>query len=122
MPFASPGVACSGAQEGHTTPPVMRELYHRTSAANAANIGAHGFPRELRAFVWLTDRILGPRDGAHGDAVLVVTMPADLNLGRFELREPGKAYRQWLVPGAWLNNRVWTHVIKPPADSEPGST
>jgi hypothetical protein len=57
--------------------PANRELYHRTSAANAANICAGGFRRELRAFVWLTDRILGPRDDAHGDAVLVVTMPAE---------------------------------------------
>lgn len=97
----------------------MRELYHRTSAANAANVCAHGFRTDLRAFVWLTDRIVGPREGAHGDAVLVVTMPADLNLDRWEVREPEKAYRQWLVPGAWLNNRVWTHVIKPPPDRAP---
>lgn len=59
-----------------TATTLMRRLYHRTSAANAANICAGGFRRELRAF------------------------------------------RQWLVPGAWLNNRVLTHVIKPPPDSE----
>lgn len=98
----------------------MRELYHRTSAANAANVCAGGFRREFRAVVWLTDKIIDPREGAHGDAVVVVTMPADLNLDRFEIHEPTKPFRQWLVPGAWLNNRVLTHAINAPQDSEPG--
>ncbi len=98
----------------------MRELYHRTSAANAASVCADGFRRELRAVVWLTDRILGPREGAHGDAVVVVTIPADLNLDRWEVREPGKAYRQWVIPGAWLYTRALTHAITAPPDREPG--
>ncbi len=94
----------------------MRELYHRTDAANAANIQAHGFRTALRATTWLTDRPLGERDGAYGDTMLVVSVPADLNLDRWELRDATKSFRQWAVPGALLNRSAWVTRGVLPAD------
>ena len=56
------------------------------------------------AGVWLSNRPLDPNDGAIGDAVLLVCFRVPLNrLRGFEWAEDGKAYREWLIPAAFIS-------------------
>ena len=54
------------------------------------------------AGVWLSDQPLDANEGAHGDALLIVNI-ALTKIRRFEWIEPGKGYREWLVPADIVN-------------------
>lgn len=104
---------------GPDDPPVMLRYFHRTSAHAA--IAADGFrdatdrymaDREFSG-VWLSDTPLDRNEGAHGDALLAVDLPAAVaaTLDVYEWVEDGKPYREWLVPAALLNDHAQVELL-----------
>ncbi|MDA1129442.1 MAG: hypothetical protein O2913_12195 [Chloroflexi bacterium] len=87
---------------------VVIKVYHRTSAASA--ILAHGFRDGEGTYftdkvwrgVWLSDVPLDINEGAAGDTVLVLDIPARV-FRRYEWVEESKPYKESLVPAAILN-------------------
>ena len=86
----------------------MIVLYHKTTATNAAAILADGFRDNTDSFMtdglhtgcWLSDR---PPEDAPGDTVVAVLFDLpDSALCYFEWREPGKGYREWLIPAQFI--------------------
>jgi hypothetical protein len=83
-------------------------VYHRTYSPEA--IVESGFRDGKRSYltssthrgVWVADRALDVNEGAMGDVILVVDVPADV-LEPFEWAEEGKPYREFLVPADVLN-------------------
>jgi hypothetical protein len=94
----------------------MAKYFHRTSTAIAAKILAAGFRDGAGTYmadtvhrgVWLSDRPLDENEGAHGDALLGIDLPARL-VKPYEGIEERKPYRELLVPAAVVNTngRVW---------------
>lgn len=90
-------------------PPGIRRYFHRTPAADA--ILAGGFRDATGSYlledmtltgVFISDRPLDENEGAKGDHLLVVELPAGVDLDDYELVEDGKAYREWCVPAELL--------------------
>jgi hypothetical protein len=90
-------------------------LYHRTTSARWRRIRAEGFRNGKGTYgmdaevcgVWLSDRPLDMHEGAFGDVLLSVELDAPrASLRRFEVREPGKPYREFIVPADLLNSRA----------------
>jgi hypothetical protein len=52
--------------------------------------------------VWLADRPLGLMEGAKGEAVLMLQIPADV-FNKYEWVEEGKHYREALIPARIVN-------------------
>jgi hypothetical protein len=93
-------------------------LYHVADKLVAQAILRDGFldgtggylTERLWSGVWLSDRPLDANDGAFGDTVLAVEFSChDKALAEYEWYEPGKSYREWLVPAAFIrkNARVF---------------
>lgn len=84
------------------------QVFHTTYAAEAilrdGFRDGHGSYGLALTGVWVADTPLDINEGAHGDEVLEVTVPADV-LTDYEVAEDGKGYREWCVPAALLNER-----------------
>jgi hypothetical protein len=88
-------------------------LYHRTTAAAAADILHDGFRDGVGRYltsnvwsgVWLSNVPLDSNEGAEGDVLLRVELALDEeDLTRFEWVEEGKYYREWLIPARLINS------------------
>jgi hypothetical protein len=96
-------------------------LFHRTSAANAAQILRDGFRDGVGRYlteqewtgVWLSNVPLDSNEGAEGDTLLQVELPDQASdfLADYEWIEEGKPYREWLVPSKLINGRASICVI-----------
>jgi hypothetical protein len=54
--------------------------------------------------VWFSDRPLDSNEGAWGNALLRVEIACtESEISEFEWIEEGKAYREWLIPAAFVN-------------------
>jgi hypothetical protein len=97
-------------------------LYHRTSAANAAQILRDGFRDGVGRYltdrewagVWLSDAPLDSNEGAEGDTLLQIELPEQA-ITDYEWIEDGKPYREWLVPADLINARAHVRVIEGPS-------
>ncbi len=84
------------------------KVYHRTFAASA--ILANGFRDGKGTYltdrtwvgVWLSNIPLGDDEGATGDTILVLEIPARI-FRCYEWVEEGKGYRESLIPTAIVN-------------------
>jgi hypothetical protein len=107
-----------GSMTDHTETRVR--FFHRTVAAEA--ILADGFQDATYRYmtdrewtgVWLSDLPLDDNDGAHGDVLLALDLPAEVaaTLSDYEWVEDGKPYREWLVPAAILNEFGTVTVVE----------
>jgi hypothetical protein len=96
-------------------------LFHRTSAAEA--ILRDGFRDASGTYltdsehkgVWFSSVPLDVNEGADGDALLELHMPADV-ASSFEWVEAGKGYREFLIPAAVAN--LYGPPRQVPADEE----
>jgi hypothetical protein len=91
-------------------------LYYVTSADTVREILASGFRDAIRkrgpgidgvypAGVWLSNRPLDANDGAIGDSVVLVWFGISWRRLRvFEWPEDGQAYREWLIPAAFISD------------------
>ncbi len=96
--------------------------YHRTSVAAAKCILREGFrdgcgtylTDQLLSGVWISDRPLDASEGATGEVLLKIEVPADL-VRDYEWREDGKPYREFMVPADTLNwhGRVQVDSVEP---------
>lgn len=89
-------------------------LFHLTNERNAANILRVGFldggGRYLTdaeySGVWLTDDP-GRVEGAKGDTLLVVDLDVGpTELDKFEWKDRGGTYREWLIPSDYLRAHI----------------
>jgi hypothetical protein len=102
-------------------------LFHRTSIAEAVEIGRRGFRDERWSFavrdrdnmevkltgVWLTDRPLSEAEGPPGDALLEVeTDFGEEALGAFELEGVFWDVHLYVVPAEILANRTRSRIIE----------
>lgn len=87
-------------------------LYHRTTAAAAAQILRGGFRDSTGTYmtdqefsgVWVSEVPLDINDGPPGDTLLEIDLPIEQTLiDEYEWPEDGKTRREWLVPSALLN-------------------
>ena len=105
-------------------------LYHVTSAAQ--EILAAGFVTRSQsvapsgdypAGVRLSNRPLDPNDGVIGDSVLLVCFGVPLRrLREFEWEEDGQAYREWLIPAAFISEFATVGVRGQPMLGIPASS
>jgi hypothetical protein len=84
------------------------KVYHRTSHSAAIQrdgfrdaTGTYGTDRRFTG-VWVSNCPLDIDEGAEGDVLLALDIPADV-FERFEWKEEGKGYRESLIPAALLN-------------------
>lgn len=107
-------LASAAADTGEAGEALIR-LYHRTSVAGASAILAEGF--RDGAGTYLTDREWrGVWLSNDGDGVFIpdappVLLAVDLDVGAdelaaFEWVEEGRAYREWLVPAAYIRDHA----------------
>ncbi len=102
-------------------------LYHRTSIAEAVEIGRRGFRDERWSFavrerdnmevkltgVWLTDRPLSEAEGPPGDALLEVEADfSEETLATFELEGVFWDVHLYVVPAEVLANRTRSRIIE----------
>jgi len=93
-------------------------VYHRTTAAAAQAIQAHGFldgasgygtPR-AKAGVLFADVPLDIRAGAHGEALITVDLVGEArhSLEAYAWVDPDRraAYVEWLIPAEFANRRA----------------
>jgi hypothetical protein len=93
-------------------------LYHRTSAANAAQILRDGFRDGVGCYltdqewtgVWLSNRPLDIIEGADGDTLLQVELP-EQTIADYEWIEKDKPYREWLIPADLINGLASARVV-----------
>ena len=80
------------------------KLFHRTPHAEA--ILRDGFRARRGSCdltgVWFSEVPLDINEGAKGPTVLVVEIPEE-DIVDFEVREQGKPYREWCLPGELAN-------------------
>ncbi|MFF2384057.1 hypothetical protein [Streptomyces sp. NPDC058108] len=95
---------------GHADPGAVVTYFHTTDAATAIlrdgfrdGEGGYMFANLTLRGVFLANTPVGVNEGAKGDEVLAVTIPADCDLGDFELAQEGSTYREWCVPAELLN-------------------
>ena len=85
-------------------------LYHRTTQDAAQAILAEGFrdgtgtylTDSLHTGVWLSDQPLDANEGAVGDTLLEMRMPAHV-VEAYEWVQEGWPYREFLIPAALVN-------------------
>lgn len=85
-------------------------FFHRTTARAARQILRDGFRDAESGYmtgdthrgVWLSDRPLDANEGAFGDALLEVEI-AEAVIAPYEWVEEGRAFREFLVPAALVN-------------------
>ena len=89
---------------------VMR-VYHRTISKAAQQILVNGFRDAVGTYmtedqwrgVWASDRALDENEGACGDTLLAMDVPAHV-FDEYEWKEDvAKSYRESLIPAAILN-------------------
>lgn len=99
---------------------MKRTFFHRTTRGAAAVIlrqgfvdseGFYGFGLPVRG-VWLSAVPLTENEGAEGDCLLGVKINP-VRIKRHEVIEPGKPYREYLVPTALLNRAAKVYVVPP---------
>jgi hypothetical protein len=86
------------------------KVYHRTTETAADAILTTGFKdgtgrygiTQKHSGVWVSDCPLDANEGANGDVVLTMNIPAKV-FARFEWVEEGKSYRESLIPASTLN-------------------
>ncbi len=93
-------------------------LFHTT--AHAAEILSNGFvdgcghygfvSTELRG-VFLAAMPASEQDGATGDEVLAVTVPAEFDLDEFAIVEQGMTGWEWCVPASLLNASATVRLL-----------
>lgn len=85
-------------------------VFHRTSHSDA--ILKEGFRDSHGTYlscgkefggIWVSDRPLDENEGAEGETLLAIEMPAPI-FERYEWKEEGKTYREALVPAKLLNS------------------
>ena len=84
--------------------------FHRTTRSAAKTILKRGFKdatgyyltTHLHKGVWISDGPLDVNEGAEGDALLAVIVD-ERRVARYEWKEEGKGYREFLVPARILN-------------------
>lgn len=86
-------------------------VFHRTSTTAAATILREGFRDGEGSYmagegsyrgVWVSAEPLDENEGANGDIVLILDIPAAL-FAEYEWVEEQKPYREALIPSALLN-------------------
>jgi len=102
-------------------------LYHRTSIAEAVEIGRRGFRDERWSFtvrdrdnmevkltgVWLTDRPLSATEGPPGDAQLEVEVAlTEETISAFELEGVFWDVRLFVVPAEVLNDHIQSRILE----------
>jgi len=102
-------------------------VYHRTSIAEAVEIGRRGFRDERWSFevrerdgmevkltgVWLTDRPLSASEGPPGDAQLEVEVDlSEETLAAFELEGVFWDVRLFVVPAEVLNEKTRSRILE----------
>lgn len=103
------------------------KLFHRTSIAEAIEIGRRGFRDERWSFqmraedgmevkltgVWLTDRPLSESEGPRGDAQMEVDVDlSEETLAAFELDGVFWDVRLFVVPAEVLNTRITSRILE----------
>ncbi len=93
-------------------------FYHRTPWAEV--IIRDGF-RDHEGFymlgdmmlrgVFLSDVPLDANEGARGDELLEVSLPAECDISGYEIIEEGKPYREWCLPAELINRRGTVRLI-----------
>lgn len=100
----------------------MIRLFHGTSVENATKILAGGFRDHVGTYglsrlhrgVFLSNVKLDENEGACSEAYLIVELPAELDLARWEWVQEGLGYREWLIPARVLNRLA--RVSRAPVD------
>lgn len=96
-------------------------LYHRTDSESAKLISRHGFrdgqgkylTEHPRSGVWVSDEPLDENEGAHGDILLEVSIEmTETEIAKYEWIEPGKQFREFLIPAAELNPRMTLRIAE----------
>ncbi|WP_422734014.1 hypothetical protein ACN26Y_29945 [Micromonospora sp. WMMD558] len=87
-------------------------LFHATTAEAADAIARGGFRDAEGSYmlvgatlrgVFVADEPLTVNEGCKGEDLVAIELPAEVDLGDFELVEDGKGYREWCVPAGLLN-------------------
>lgn len=90
----------------------MLRLYHATTPEATRAIRKGGFrdssghylTNRIWKGVWFSDQPLDENEGTRGSIVLEVMVNLEEDdLARFEWREGGKPYREWLIPSTAIN-------------------
>jgi hypothetical protein len=85
-------------------------FYHASTPDRIRSILSEGFQdgcgsyltRSTYVGVWFSDRPLDENEGASGHTVLWIEAP-EREFGEYEWKEPGKPYREFLVPATLAN-------------------
>jgi hypothetical protein len=94
-------------------PRLTGRFFHRTTRKAASAILLHGFKDatgthgtgSLHTGIWISNVPVDSNEGAKGDVLLEVRIPARL-ISRYEWIEKVKPYREFMVPAALLNQRA----------------
>jgi hypothetical protein len=91
---------------------MIQRVFHRTTIEAATSILTAGFTDSTGSYmmanttltgVFVSDVPLDANEGAHGDALLLITLADGTDIGDMEIIEEGKGYREWCVPASILN-------------------
>jgi hypothetical protein len=93
-------------------------LYHRTSAANAAQILRNGFRDGVGHYLtdqewvgaWVSNVSPEVNEGAEGDTLLQVEL-SEQAVADYEWIEEDEPYREWLVLADLIDGQASVHVV-----------
>jgi hypothetical protein len=95
-------------------------FYYRTTADKAREIVKNGFKditsnhltdRQSEG-VWLSDKPLGPNEGAEGDTLLRITLSLkEEELEHYKWVEEGQTYREWFLPAKLINPHMEVEIV-----------
>jgi hypothetical protein len=101
------------------------KFYHRTTEEIANSILRSGFCDATGSYmlqgatltgVWVSDRPLDVDEGARGDVVLEIQLPASKRkFADREIKEEGKPYREWCLSAKLLNTgkcRIANNIVQ----------
>lgn len=98
-------------------------FYHRTDSAAAILAdgfrdaeGSYGIAGVELCGVFISDTPLDENEGASGEELFEIEVPAEVNLREYELIQPRSPYREWCVPADLLNQLCAIRLL----DAEPG--
>lgn len=101
-------------------------FYHRTDAAAAIlsegfrdTSGSYGLASLELCGVFISDIPLGIDEGAVGEDLFEIEIPAHVDIREYELIQPRSPYREWCVPADLLNNRCAVRLLNADAKTEP---
>lgn len=105
-------------------------FYHRTDSA--AEIlagefrdaeGSYGIRGVDLCGVFISDMPLDINEGAKGEQLFEIEVPAHIDLRQYELIQPRSQYREWCVPAELLNTRCGIRLLpEDPCVGDPGRT